>query len=111
MAPVKTTPTGPRQPRIHLPPRTPLGSWAVRLLIPFAALFLVSFAFGASGHSNQWFALVGFFGVLFGALAGVVAAVAIVRRGERSLLVFLPLIVLVFIAILIVAELVGHGRW
>ena len=92
-------------------PRTPLGWWAVRLLIPFAALFLLSVALAASGHGSQWSALVGFVGVLFGASAGVVAAVAIVRRGERSRLVFLALIVLVFIAILIVAELLGGGRY
>jgi hypothetical protein len=80
-------------------------------LIPFAALGLPSFALGVLSHSDQWFALVGFVGVLFGTLAGVVAAVAIVRRGERSLLVFFPLIVLVFIATLVVAEFVGHGRY
>jgi uncharacterized membrane protein YoaK (UPF0700 family) len=80
-------------------------------LIPFAALVLPSFVLGVLSHSNQWFALMGFVGVLFGASAGVVAAVAIVRRGERSRLVFLALIVLVFIAIAFVAELVGHGRW
>ena len=107
---MKTTPTGPHQPRI-LPPRTPLDSWAARLLIPFAAFFLPSFVLGVLGHSNQWFALMGFVGVLFGASAGVVAAVALVRRGEWSRLVFLALIVLVFVAIAFVAELVGHGRW
>ena len=80
-------------------------------MIPFAALSLVSVALAASGHGSQWSALVGFVGVLFGASAGVVAAVALVRRGERSRLVFLALIVLVFIAIAFVAELVGHGRW
>jgi hypothetical protein len=80
-------------------------------LIPFAALFLLSVALAASGHGSQWSALVGLAGVLVGALAGVTAAVAVARRGERSLLVFLPLIVLVFIAILIVAELLGGGRY
>jgi len=50
--------------------------------------------------------LVGFIGLLVGALAGVTAAVAVARRGERAVLVFLPLIVLVFIAIVFVGEIV-----
>jgi hypothetical protein len=79
-------------------------------LIPFAVLFLPSFVLAGLTHS-QWAALMGFVGVLFGASAGVVAAVAIVRRGERSRLVFLALIPLVFYAILVVAELIGHGRY
>ena len=43
-----------------------------------------------------------------GVLAGVAAAFAIVRRGERSVLMFLPLLVLLFFAIFFVGELVGH---
>ena len=79
-------------------------------MIPFAVLFLPSFVLAGLTHS-QWAALVGFVGVLFGASAGVVAAVAVARRGERAVLVFLPLIVLVFIAILSAIELFGHGRY
>jgi hypothetical protein len=43
-----------------------------------------------------------------GVLAGGAAASAVFRRGERSVLAFLALIVLVFIAIVFVGELVGH---
>ena len=43
-----------------------------------------------------------------GVLAGVAAAFAVFRRGERSVLMFLALIVLVFIVIVFVGELVGH---
>ena len=43
-----------------------------------------------------------------GVLAGVAAASAVFRRGERSVLVFLPFIVLVFFAVFLVGELVGH---
>jgi hypothetical protein len=43
-----------------------------------------------------------------GVLAGVAAAFAVFRRGERSVLMFLALIVLVLIAIVFVGELVGH---
>ena len=41
-----------------------------------------------------------------GALAGGAAASAVFRRGERSVLAFLALIVLVFVAIVFVNELV-----
>jgi hypothetical protein len=44
-----------------------------------------------------------------GVLAGGAAASAVFRRGERSVLAFLALIVLVFIAIVFVGELVSHG--
>jgi hypothetical protein len=97
-----------RRSRTHLLPRTPLGWWAVRLLIPFAALVLPSVALAASDQWLPWSPLVGFIGLLVGALAGVTAAVAVARRGERAVLVFLPLIVLVFVAILLVGELVQH---
>jgi cytochrome bd-type quinol oxidase subunit 2 len=43
-----------------------------------------------------------------GVLAGGAAAYAVFRRGERSVLAFLALIVLVFIAIVFVGESVGH---
>jgi hypothetical protein len=43
-----------------------------------------------------------------GIVAGVVAAFAVFRRGERSALAFLALIVLVFTAIVIVSDLVSQ---
>jgi hypothetical protein len=42
-----------------------------------------------------------------GVLAGGAAASAVFRRGERSVLAFLALIVLVFVAIVFVGELVS----
>ena len=77
-------------------------------MIPFAALVLPSVALAASDRWLPWSPLVGFIGLLVGALAGVTAAVAVARRGERAVLVFLPLIVLVFCAIALVGELVQH---
>jgi len=41
-----------------------------------------------------------------GVLAGGAAAAAVFRRGERSVLAFLALIVLVFVAIVFVSEIV-----
>lgn len=103
---MESTPTRHRRSRTHLLPRTPLGWWSVRLLIPFAALVLPGVALAASDHWLPWSPRVGFIGLLVGALAGVTAAVAVARRGERAVLVFLPLIVLVFCAIALVGELV-----
>ena len=75
-------------------------------MIPFAALVLPSVALSASDHWLPWSPRVGFMGLLVGVLAGVTAAVAVARRGERAVLVFLPLVVLVFCAIALVGELV-----
>ena len=101
-------------------PTTRLGFWAVRLLVAFAAGLVVGMSLAAAGQiiggegafDNLWLTVplmgAGLTAVLAGVLAGVAAAFAIVRRGERSILVFLPLIVLVFFAIFLVGELVGH---
>ena len=43
-----------------------------------------------------------------GVLAGGAAASAVFRRGERSVLAFLAIIVLVFCAIALVGELIQH---
>ena len=103
---MESTPTRHRCSRTHLLPRTPLGWWAVRLLILFAALFLPSVALAVSDRWLPWSPRVGFMGLLVGVLAGVTAAVAVARRGERAVLVFLPLTVSVFCAIALVNELV-----
>ena len=101
-------------------PTTRLGVWAVRLLAAFAASFVVGISFVAVGEiiagdeafDNLWLTVplmvVALTAVLAGVLAGTIAAFAIARRRERSVLVFLPLIVLVFFAIFLVGELIGH---
>jgi membrane associated rhomboid family serine protease len=105
---VQATPTGHRRATIHLLPRTRLGFWAVRLLIAFAALFLTICALVAAGQRGVWLVSLVIPLGLSGALAGGTAAVAIVRRGERSLLVVLPLIVGLVVAFFAVGELIGH---
>ena len=86
----------------------------------FAASFVAGMSFVAVGEivagdeafDSLWLTaplmVVALTAVLAGLLAGTIAAFAIVRRRERSVLVFLPLIVLVFFAIFLVGELVGH---
>jgi len=61
----------------------------------------------AAGQRGLWLVALVIPGGLSGALGAVTAAIA-VRRGERSVLVFLPLIVGIFMAFFLVGELVGH---
>lgn len=89
-------------------PRTRLGFWAVRLLIAFGALFLTLCALVAAGQRGVWLVSLAIPLFLSGLLAGGTGAVAIVRRGERSVLVFLPLVVGILIVIFLLGELVGH---
>jgi hypothetical protein len=105
---VEATPTGHRRARIHLLPRTRLGFWAVRLLIAFAAFFLTLCALVAAGQRGLWLVSLVIPLFLSGLLAGATAAVAIVRRGERSVLVLLPLVVGIVIAFFALGELIGH---
>ena len=101
-------------------PTTRLGFWAVRLLAVFAASFVVGISLVAAGEiiagdeafDSLWLTVpltgAALTTVVAGLIAGVVAAFAIVRRGERSVLAFLPIIVLVFFAVFLVGEVIGH---
>ena len=105
---MQATPTGHRPARIRLLPETRLGFWAVRFLIAFAVFFLTLCALVAAGQTGPWLALMFIPLGLSALLAVATAAVAIVRRGERSVLVFLPLVVGIIIAFFLVGELIGH---
>jgi len=105
---VEVTPTGHRRAGIHLLPRTRLGSWAVRFLVAFAVFFLTLCALVAAGQAGPWLAVFIIPLGLSAAGAAATAAVAVVRRGERSVLVFLPLVVGILIAFFLVGELIGH---
>ena len=105
---VEGTPAGHRGATIHLLPSTRLGLWALRLLIAFAALFLTLCALVVAGQRGVWLVSLVIPLGLSGALAGGTAAFSVVRRGERSLLVFLPLVVGIIIAFFLVGELLGH---
>ncbi len=99
---------------LHLLPATRPGWWSAGLLAAFAAFLMVLFSVIAAGQrggegffSNLWLALPGLGAGLSAILAGVTAAVAIVRRGERSVLVFLVLIVGLIVALFLLAETVN----
>jgi hypothetical protein len=102
---------GPHSTGIHLVPTTRLGVCAVRLLVVSAAASVVGISLAAArqiiageGAFDSLWLTVPLTGaaqmtVFAGLIAGVLAAFAIVRRGERSVLAFLPTIFLVFFAI------------
>jgi NhaP-type Na+/H+ or K+/H+ antiporter len=89
-------------------------------LATFAAAFIVGISFVAVGEiiagdqafDSLWLTVplmvAALTAVVAGVLAGVAALFAIVRRRERSVLVFLPLVLLIFFVIFLVGELVGH---
>ena len=85
----------------HIPmlPTTRLGRWAVRLAVGFPVLVLA------------WSILPGgaALGFASGLAGGVVALVAIFRRGERAITVFASVLPLVLVVAFVLAELlVGH---
>ena len=101
-------------------PKTSLGFWAVRLRAAFAAGLVVGMSLAAAGQISRgegafdslWLTVplmgAGLTAVVAGVLAAATAVVAIVRRGERSVLVFVPLVVGILIAIFVLGELIGH---
>jgi len=85
----------------RLLPVTRLGRYSVGLLVASTALIAVGNGLAAAGQEgpgfNPWLALTIFPGALSAVLAGVTAAFSIFRRRERSLLVFLALLVGLFV--------------
>ena len=81
-------------------PETRLGWWAVGLAVAFVVMFIINatvFVPAAQGVSNAWWqqALLPFYGifmVLCGLAAGVVGLVAVIRKHERSWLVWLTIL-------------------
>ncbi len=82
--------------------------WAVRLLIAFAALFLTVSALVASGQRGVWLLSLVVPLFLSGVLGAATAAFAVVRRGDRSVLVFLSLVVGFVVVVFVLGELIGH---
>lgn len=79
-------------------PKTPPGKWAVGLAAVSMALVSSWSLLGRIG---------GLPGLAFGMAGGIAALVAIFRRGERALTVFVALVPLLIIVFFLVAELLG----
>jgi 4-amino-4-deoxy-L-arabinose transferase-like glycosyltransferase len=90
-------------------PRTRLGRWAAGLEISFLALFLINaFVFMPLTTDAPWqHMLLPFYGIamlLVGLLAGILGLVAVLRRRERSWLVWLALLPGLFVIFLLFGE-------
>lgn len=96
-------------------PSTRWGSWSVYLAIAFILLLGIFYALVASGQkggatffSNPLLA----FSVLLAAVAalvgGATASTAIVWKRERSLLVFVVLLLGLFVLVFVLGEIAGH---
>ena len=94
-------------------PGTRLGWWAFGLLAAFVVLFLInSFVFMPAyqdASSSLWrhnlLPFYGIFMVLCGLSAGVVGLVAVVRKQERSWMVWLAILPGAFVLFLLLGEL------
>lgn len=95
-------------------PHTRLGRWAVGLGILFVVLFLInSFVFMPTSSDAPWRQVVlpfyGIFMLLCGLATGIIGLVAVIRRHERSWLVWLTLLPGLLVLFLVLGEfLVPH---
>jgi hypothetical protein len=90
-------------------PSTKLGWWSVGLGVTFAELFFInSIIFMPLAVEEPWrqtlLPLYGIFMLLCGLAAGIVGLVAVIRRGERSLLVWLAILPGMFVFLFLVGE-------
>jgi hypothetical protein len=92
-------------------PATRLGWWSVALASSFVAMFIINAAVFMRLAEAPWQHIVlpcfGIAMVLCGLAAGVTAATAIVPKGERSWLVWLPLLPCVLVLFLVLGEFLG----
>jgi len=107
-------PDQPTRPRFLGRPSTRLGWWSVALAATFAVLFIINATvFMPSTVEAPWRqTILPFYGIsmlLCGLAAGIVGLVAVVRRGERSWLVWLTILPGLFVLFLVLGEfLVPH---
>jgi hypothetical protein len=90
-------------------PSTKLGWWSVWLMVAFAVMFVVNQAvFMNLPESVPWrTSVLPFYGIAMlacGLAAGVTALIAIIRKRERSWLVWLPLLAGLNVVFLLVGE-------
>ena len=90
-------------------PATRLGRWSVALAAAFAVMFIINneAVFMRLPEAPQELIvgpLSGIAMLLCGLAAGVTAAIAVVRKGERSWLVWLSLVPCLYVLFLVVGE-------
>ena len=98
-------------------PATRLGWWAVALTAVFIVMFIINatvFMVASQEFSDRWWQknLLPFYGILMllcGLSGGVVGLIALIRKRERSWLVWLTLLPGAFVLFLVLGEfLVPH---
>lgn len=88
-----------KAPRVSILPATTLGGWAVGLALA-GVVGVLTWSVLPLGAS---------LGFACGLAGGVVGLIAIVRRGERAVSVFLALLPFAFVVLFVLAELIiGH---
>ena len=93
-------------------PATRLGRWAVGLMVVFVVMFLINGAVFMQLSGSSWWQenMLPFYGILMvlcGMAAGIVGLVAVIRKHERSWLVWITILPLVFMLFLIPDEFLG----
>jgi len=93
---------------LHLLPRTSAGWWSLGVAAGFILLFAMSvFLVQVADHTGIGVALTLFPAGVAAVLAGAMGVFAIVRRSERSVIVFLPVIVGLLVAWFVIGEIVS----
>ena len=95
-------------------PTTRLGWWAVWIAIAFIMLFIlnllgVNAVCSTSNPICSFFSFIYLLSVLCGLASGVVGLVAIIRKHERSLMVWLSILLCAFILYIVISISLGIG--
>jgi hypothetical protein len=101
---------GPLQRHVFGWPSTRPGWWAVRLAVTFMVLWIISstLLLRSTGLAPWWQIVLPFYGIfmmLCGLAGGIVGLLAVIRRHERSWLVWLAILVGLFVIVFILAEI------
>jgi len=102
----------PRRQRLFSRPSTRLGWWSVGLMVTFILLMIINGAVfmqlpGNEPWQHNLLPFYGFFMLACGLAAGVVGLIAVIRKHERSWLVWLAILPLVFVVFLLLGEFLG----
>ncbi len=93
-------------------PVTRQGRWAVGLMAVFVVMFIINAAVFMQLSSSSWWQqnILPFYGILMllcGLSAGITGLAALVRKHERSWMVWITVLPLVFVIFLLLGEFLG----